>query len=96
MTILATWGRHDRAPYRLTNCLARRVAEDTLRTAIPAGDDAIQIFAYNRVIAGFNDGSQPTQAFSLSRSAASISLVVEAIPIVPPSWSVPADGWPDF
>src|SRR4051812_11158395 len=46
----------------LTNCLAGRVAEDALRTLIPAGDDAVQILANNRVVAGLHYGGQPAQS----------------------------------
>src|SRR6476646_798769 len=46
----------------LTNCLTGRVAEDSLSTAIPACNDAIEIFTYNRVVAGLDYGGQPTQS----------------------------------
>src|SRR5580704_3454102 len=46
----------------LTDRLAGRVAEDALSTAAPACNDAIEIFAYNRVVAGLDYGGQPAQS----------------------------------
>ena len=46
---------------RLTNGLFGGVAEDTLGTPVPARDNAIEVLAYDRVVAGLDDGRQPTQ-----------------------------------
>ena len=47
----------------LANRLFRSVVEEALRTLIPAGDDAVQVLAYNRVITLLDDGANPAQAF---------------------------------
>ena len=47
---------------RLANRLFRGVAEEALRTPVLAGDDAVQVLAYDRVITGLDDGAYPTQA----------------------------------
>ena len=57
---MPTLGDHKRNG--LTNCLAGRVAEDALSTAVPACNDAIEIFANNRVVAGVDQGSEPAQS----------------------------------
>jgi hypothetical protein len=46
----------------LANRLFCRVVEEALRTPIPAGDDAVQVLAYNRIITGLDDGANPAQA----------------------------------
>ena len=46
----------------LANRLCRGVAEEALRTPVPAGDNAVEVLAYDRVIAGLDDGANPTQA----------------------------------
>src|ERR1700722_20574364 len=46
----------------LTDRLAGRVAEDALSTFVPACNDAIEIFAYNRIVAGLDYGGQPAQS----------------------------------
>src|ERR1700758_1174707 len=53
-----------------TNRLLGSVAEDTLGPFIPACDDAIEVLAYNRVVAGLDDGGQPAQSlFSFAKGA---------------------------
>jgi hypothetical protein len=46
----------------LANRLFGRVAEGTFRTPIPACDNAIEVLAYNCIVTGLNDRSQPTQS----------------------------------
>src|SRR5580658_9621451 len=46
---------------RLTNGLVGRVAKDAFRAPVPACDNAIEVFANNSVVAGLDDGCQPTQ-----------------------------------
>jgi hypothetical protein len=46
----------------LANRLVRRVVEEALRTSIPAGDDAVQVLAYNRVVTRLDDGANPAQS----------------------------------
>src|SRR6476469_9150273 len=43
------------------DCLFGSIAKDAFGTPVPVGDNAVEIFAYNRVIAGFDDGCQRTQ-----------------------------------
>jgi hypothetical protein len=45
----------------LTDCLAGGVAENSFSTAVPASDDAVEVFAHNRIVAGIDYGGQPTQ-----------------------------------
>ena len=45
----------------LTDRLCGSVAEDTLGASVPACDYAVEVLAYDRVIARFDDGRQPTQ-----------------------------------
>src|SRR5215213_5727155 len=47
---------------RLANHLFRGVAEDPLRTVVPACTDAVQVLAYDRVITRLDDRAYPTQA----------------------------------
>src|SRR5690349_5638704 len=46
---------------RSTNRLFGSVAEDALSTAIPACNGAVEIFSYNCVVTGFNDGCERTR-----------------------------------
>ena len=46
----------------LANRLFGSVAEDTLRTPVPACDNAIEVLAYNRIVTGLYDRRQPTQS----------------------------------
>ena len=41
-----------------SNDLVRGVTEDPLSGSVPVGDHAIQVFAYDGIIRGVNDGSQ--------------------------------------
>ena len=43
---------------RLADDLLRRVAEDPLRAGVPGGDDAVQIFADDRVVGRFDYGGE--------------------------------------
>ena len=45
----------------LTDRLCGSVAEDSLGAPVPAGDYAVEVLAYDRVVAQFDDGRQPTQ-----------------------------------
>ena len=47
---------------RLANCFFSSVAEDALCAFIPAYDNAIEILAYDYVIARLNDRRNPTQS----------------------------------
>jgi len=38
------------------------IAEDALRTPIPTRDYAVEVLAYDCVVAGLDDGCQPTQS----------------------------------
>src|SRR4051794_1848642 len=42
-----------------TDYLFRGVAEQPLRPPIPTLDDAVEVFAYNRVVRGLNDRCKP-------------------------------------
>jgi hypothetical protein len=46
---------------RLTDRLSGSMAEDALGASVPACDYAVEILAYDRVVARFDDGCQPTQ-----------------------------------
>src|SRR6476659_4202123 len=45
----------------LTDRLAGRITEDVLSRSIPACNNAIEILAYNRVVARLDYGGQPAQ-----------------------------------
>ncbi len=47
---------------RLANCLFGSVAEDALCAFVPAYDNAIEILAYDYVIARLHDRRKPTQS----------------------------------
>jgi hypothetical protein len=42
----------------LTNCLIGRIAKQPLRTAIPARDDACEVFGQYGVVGILDDGSE--------------------------------------
>src|ERR1700759_659542 len=46
----------------LPDRLRGRVAENPLRTAVPAGDDAVQVLADDRIVARFDDGGEPAKS----------------------------------
>jgi len=47
--------RRDDAPDRLPDHLLRGIAEHPLRCPVPRGDDAVEVFADDCVVAGFDD-----------------------------------------
>src|SRR3546814_16444121 len=44
---------------RLADDLVGRIAEEPLRTLIPARDDAVEVLAYDRVVGGLDDRGKP-------------------------------------
>src|SRR5215475_14288894 len=47
---------------RLADGLVGRIAEEPLRALVPARDDAIEVLAYDGVVAGFDDGRELLQS----------------------------------
>jgi len=52
--------RRDQDGYRLADDLVSEVAEDTLCTLVPACDDAIEVLTYYCIIAGLDNGGEPS------------------------------------
>jgi hypothetical protein len=71
----------------LTNGLGRRVAEHLLCGAIPRGDDAVEGFAYDRIVGGIDDRAEQRDQ---SISAANLLLIREFFR--PPHCSNRPDG----
>ena len=57
---LPVWWDHN--CNRLTNHLFGSVAENTLSTAIPACNNAVEVFAHDRVVIELDDRCQPAQS----------------------------------
>ena len=48
---------------RLTDGLIGRVAEDSFRCRVPAGDEPVEVLANDRILRRFHDGGQPRARF---------------------------------
>ena len=49
-------GRWNQDRHRFADDFLRRIAKNPLRPLVPAGDDAIEVFADDGVVGGFDNG----------------------------------------
>ena len=52
-------GRWNQDRHRFADDFLRRIAKNPLRPLVPAGDDAIEVFAHDGIIRGLHYGGEP-------------------------------------